>query len=648
MVHVNAIAFFLTIGILLVSSTCSDITNVKIDYNIVLQTSISTPTLQVVTNPLLAKDIAFQSPIFKQAFESLNNLNANYVRYVPWFPFPRRAVAELEPPSPASTGLCYGPIDISIYNISIDCTNNNKMNGNIIDNIVFANYGLPNRLATSKDKMCLGFQENKTCSQNVIEKISRQCVGKSICSINGVELLLQIEKINKGACSSQAKKMLAVQAKCKVPFNYTSWNFEILDPMMYAFFENTPLNSKRIPNWSTQPAWMYDTTTWAYIDNPNLNDAYIQGDSNLSQSEKYLISQYYRRLIRYYVKGGFHDEFGEYIVNPNKKLININMWEVFNEPESEHMHTAEQYTQEYDYVAAALVKEVPDIVLVGLALCRHGDSATEWLNTFLNVSNHKIIDGHKPKIDWISYHQYASCDSMDPTDFNECYFSGKSGSADAFVIEVQKHNEIKKRLAPHVKTTIDEIGTMNSGSSLPSLYWNAAASYNTYLYLKLMKENIEVIGWSQLTAYPNIESLGLEARDPSVAMLNYSTGMGNARYWVLKMMIDYTNVGDKLVETNWGNDDLYVQGFVTADGKMKTTVLVNKNVSKQNIQLDLVGDTVDLEANCQTYTVDVETGDGVPRETIISRKNLAVVLDSFAVTVLRCGAGTIRVSSTEK
>ena len=90
------------------------------------------------------------------------------------------------------------------------------MKGNIIDNIVFANYGLPNRLATSKEKMCLGFQENKTCSQNVIEEISRQCVGKSICSINGVELLLQIEKINKVSCSSQAKKMLAVQAKCKV------------------------------------------------------------------------------------------------------------------------------------------------------------------------------------------------------------------------------------------------------------------------------------------------------------------------------------------------------------------------------------------------------------------------------------------------
>ena len=72
--------------------------NVKVNFGNTLQTSISTPTLQVVTNPLLAKDSAFQSPIFKQAFESLNELNANYVRYVPWFPFPRRAVSSLYSP----------------------------------------------------------------------------------------------------------------------------------------------------------------------------------------------------------------------------------------------------------------------------------------------------------------------------------------------------------------------------------------------------------------------------------------------------------------------------------------------------------------------------------------------------------------------
>ena len=102
-----------------VTTTCSGATNVvSVDFESVLQTSISTPTLQVVTNPLLANDSAFQSPIYEQAFESLRALNANYVRYVPWFPFPRRAVAELEPPSPASTGLCYGPLDISSFNIS--------------------------------------------------------------------------------------------------------------------------------------------------------------------------------------------------------------------------------------------------------------------------------------------------------------------------------------------------------------------------------------------------------------------------------------------------------------------------------------------------------------------------------------------------
>lgn len=240
-----------------IATMCTGATNiVSVNFENVLQTSISTPTLQVVTNPLLANDSAFRSPIFEQAFESLRALNANYVRYVPWFPFPRRAVAELEPPSPASTGLCYGPLDISSFNITIDCTKNDKMKGNTIDKIIFANYGAPKRLASSKGKMCLGFQENKTCSQNVINEISKQCVGKSTCFI-GKELLDKITYNATSSCLTEGlTKMLAVQATCKTPFNFTSWNFEILDPMMYAFFENTPKNSKRIPNFSTQPAWM--------------------------------------------------------------------------------------------------------------------------------------------------------------------------------------------------------------------------------------------------------------------------------------------------------------------------------------------------------------------------------------------------------
>ncbi|CAF1458157.1 unnamed protein product, partial [Rotaria sordida] len=47
------------------------------------------PTLQVVTNPLLARQF---SPIYKQIFASLKELNAEYARYAVWFPYPKLAV----------------------------------------------------------------------------------------------------------------------------------------------------------------------------------------------------------------------------------------------------------------------------------------------------------------------------------------------------------------------------------------------------------------------------------------------------------------------------------------------------------------------------------------------------------------------------
>ncbi|CAF3318347.1 unnamed protein product, partial [Rotaria socialis] len=54
------------------------------------------PALQVVANPLLARQF---SPIYKEIFENLKQLNAEYTRYAAWFPYPKLAVAELDPPS---------------------------------------------------------------------------------------------------------------------------------------------------------------------------------------------------------------------------------------------------------------------------------------------------------------------------------------------------------------------------------------------------------------------------------------------------------------------------------------------------------------------------------------------------------------------
>ncbi|MFP5267739.1 MAG: glycosyl hydrolase family 39, partial [Acidobacteriota bacterium] len=67
----------------------------------------STSTLQVVVNPMLRRG----STIHDSAFDAVKELGASYVRYVPWLPYPQLAVAELKPPTPASTSWDFRLID---------------------------------------------------------------------------------------------------------------------------------------------------------------------------------------------------------------------------------------------------------------------------------------------------------------------------------------------------------------------------------------------------------------------------------------------------------------------------------------------------------------------------------------------------------
>jgi hypothetical protein len=67
---------------------------VRVDWKKVDAVSRTTPTLQVVVNPELRRG----AKLHDGAFDALRELGADYVRYVPWLPYPRLAVAELEPP----------------------------------------------------------------------------------------------------------------------------------------------------------------------------------------------------------------------------------------------------------------------------------------------------------------------------------------------------------------------------------------------------------------------------------------------------------------------------------------------------------------------------------------------------------------------
>ena len=69
--------------------------------------SKSTPTLQVVVNPPLRRG----EPLSAASYKAVKELSADYVRYVPWLPYPRLAVAELEPPTSEKTFWDFSLID---------------------------------------------------------------------------------------------------------------------------------------------------------------------------------------------------------------------------------------------------------------------------------------------------------------------------------------------------------------------------------------------------------------------------------------------------------------------------------------------------------------------------------------------------------
>src|SRR5277367_2742555 len=69
--------------------------------------SRSVATLQVVVNPPLRRG----SSIHDASFGALSALGCDFVRYVPWLPYPKLGVAELRPPAAGKTSWDFSLID---------------------------------------------------------------------------------------------------------------------------------------------------------------------------------------------------------------------------------------------------------------------------------------------------------------------------------------------------------------------------------------------------------------------------------------------------------------------------------------------------------------------------------------------------------
>lgn len=123
------------------------------------------PTLQVVANPLLMREI---SPIHDNIFSNLKQLNAEYARYAAWFPYPKLAVAELDPPS----GLYQCGNVGQNYSINLSCEQNNG----VISKIDFASFG-------TSSGVCGQMKQGICHAENSSDVVKQLCLGKQKCSV---------------------------------------------------------------------------------------------------------------------------------------------------------------------------------------------------------------------------------------------------------------------------------------------------------------------------------------------------------------------------------------------------------------------------------------------------------------------------------
>ena len=139
--------------------------------------------------------------------------------------------------------------------------------------------------------------------------------------------------------------------------------------------------------------------------------------------------------------------------------------------------------------------------------------------------------------------------------------------------------------------------------------------------MHLSRLGVDVIGESQLVGYPS--------QFPSVSMIDYNNAKPNARYWVLKMIVDNFHSGDVMEATQQPEIDhghpVLVQGYKTPQGRK---ILVVNTSDETHTVAAPAG-----FANASFETVDKATGDDAPRIGTLDGRDLT--LAPFAVTVLQ-------------
>jgi hypothetical protein len=472
-----------------------DASKLSVRWDKVVRVSKTTPTLQVVVIPPLRRG----TPVHDNAFRELHELQADYVRYVPWLPYPKLGVAELEPPADGKT----------------------------------------------------------------------------------------------------------------------SWDFSIIDPITIDFLDATKGHSV-ILNFSTIPQWMYKTDKpVAYPRDPDQVTWNYEQGTELRDPSAREVGDYYARLLAWYTKGGFTDEFAK--KHESGYHYSIPYWEVLNEVDFEHQMPVETYTKIYDSTVAAMREVEPSTKFVGTALAAPSQNP-HFFEYFLEHKNHK----NGVPLDYISYHFYAVPNSGETPEIEQYTFFAQ---ANGFLNVVRYIEAIRQRLSPETGTMINEIGAISAEDlsqgeaghvekPIPNSYWHLTGAMYAYIFGELSRLGIDVAGESQLVGYPS--------QFPSVSMVDWETGKPNARFWVLRLLKDNFGRDDKIVETSFSKPEVYALPVVTRSGKHRV-LLVNKR--ERQITIDVPG-----ASGAQLEFVDMGTG-SQPSKPARLRED-KVILGGYSVAVV--------------
>ncbi|OQO93950.1 hypothetical protein B1813_05410 [Saccharomonospora piscinae] len=375
----------------------------------------------------------------------------------------------------------------------------------------------------------------------------------------------------------------------------TSWDFGNLDPFVDDFLDSAQ-GRPVVANFATIPTWMFDTPEPVRLaDDPAaIHWNYEQGtefrDPTLTE-----VADHFERIGRWYLDGGFTDQFG--VRHESGRRHRFDYWEVLCEPDIGHELSPEVYTRLYDEVVRRLRRLDPDMKFVGLSLSLV-ELNPEYFWHFLDPANHE----EGVPLDAISYHFYGSPELLNPLGpdgnlpfdhWRSSYFS----QADGFLRQVRLIDSIRRRLSPGTKTFINEIGTfnpdvMNPEPDVPEQYWALGGAVVAYLFSELTRLGVDLVGVAEFVGYPGMV--------PGVSMLDWNTGEPNARYQVVKLLLEHFDPGDTLHTTGIGGlwspeSRFHAQAFTTTHGQRRV-LLVNKYAEHVDVELPGAATTAHVDA----------------------------------------------------